>query len=319
MGDREKRNRIGKYMAGVLMLVLLTGISWMAPWVMEKWQNRYLTGQVVTLNQESIEFLNRDAISISGRMRALRELGTEDEIRKGYTMVEIPWTEERFEGAVKFCGRELDRIWEENLLPDVGGEVSDQTLTWLMTSEIMVGDIVIPVGTARFETENQAGMRAIISMIWDMETEMVYYASACGSEAEEQMAESAGYGSYEEMLINVQKEGTIRKENLMPLDEAACRRYWGADHSSVIETNHITESEVLLSFGDAPASVRRFPVLEEASGYGYGFAVLAGPKGWANFLERLFMWEMFQVRWVGDSIFMETDDWMSGIAPQGVW
>ncbi len=260
MTEKHRWKTILQYMAGLFALGLTLAAAMFLPGVYTAWQDERIMDSVTLSNREAISFLDADSIDIAGRLKMLLEAENINFGEADY------YTEMPAEDVWQKTERLLQKWCDAGLLPEVimqwvqSADVTDSEWGVLFYS-VYVDQTVIPVTIWRCYVASRYG--DMVTIVMDMEKDILYYVSVSGEDVMDEMALELGYDS-----------------GAAPDYAAVC----GALEAEILDTGNVIERDVILKFEDFDSYAYRRLMSSE---YGFGYAVMYGTHWWSDMMSLL--------------------------------
>ncbi len=297
MTENHRWKTILKYTAGLLALGLTLAVAMFLPEVYTAWQDEQMMDSVTLSNRESISFLDVDSIDIAGRLQMLQEAGSISFGEINYYMLALEDDIRRKMGELllKWC--------DAGLLPESarrwGNSNYDESLLALVPYGVYVDQTILPVMIGRFASEDYSNM---VTVVMDMEKDILYYVSVSGEEAMDEIAVELGYASNEDMQ-NQFEAGTRETEARAGDDNTTMdfASVCGAQDAEISNSGNTLEKDVTLKFEDFDGHAYRRLVSSEC---GFGYAIMYGTHRWSGLLEQLSdMYGFVEYEWATKEYF----------------
>lgn len=272
-----------QYTIGILVLALCTAAALYLPgWYADR-QDEELMGKVSLSNRETVDLINIASLEIEETLKTLQSIEYYYFEEVSYFRIDI--TEEEL---LDKCG-ELVQDWcEAGLLPDSYALLARDWERYLLDGYIttLVGIGYDYNGTDRFVC-SCAILRFVspdhedgLTVVMDIEKQIIYYASASGHDAVIAMCRELGYDSAEELVRSAEagEEPKTDRTNPAAFDFASV---CGAEQATVRKEENSLELTAGLTYESFEGSAFRKVILND---WGYGMAVMFGTDRWGEFM-----------------------------------
>lgn len=268
---KEKRKILLKYALGILFLVISVILAWFLPGWYGKWQDAQLMRQVQLTSRENIDFLDTNSLDIADRLKALQntELFSWDNNMFFNTADESELIEK--------CQKQIALWCENGLLPEHCSEwTQEEYLYFLLRYSIYLDQTILSVCVLTFFVEGES----CLTVVMDIEKDLVYYASASGPYVRDEMAKTLGYTSYQAIADYL---SAVKSPLQQPIDVSGCdfAAVCGAENAQISKKDGRLELTALLQFDTFTGLAYRKVILNE---WGFGIAVLYGTEYWCHFV-----------------------------------
>lgn len=284
MMENDRLKTVLQYAAGILVLALCTASALYLPgWYADR-QDEEMTGSVTLSERDTIELINVTSLEIEETLRMLGSMDSYYFEDTEYLPVNIPEEE-----IVNTYARLVQEWCDAGLLPETYGELAANWEQCLQTAsiEMLMGTgedyvdryVMSCVIFSSVSMESGNGL----TVVMDLEKEMIYYASASGLDAYEAMSQELGYRSAEEMEASV---GTWRERraDLEEPDSFDFASVCGAEQASVERDGNNLELTASLTFDSSEGNAYRKVIF---GSQGFGTAVMFGTDKWGDLIDAL--------------------------------
>lgn len=287
MTEKHRGKTIIQYTAGILLLAFCAAAAMFAPGWYASWQDERMLDHVALSSRESITFLDVNSLDIEGRLRMLQEAEHISFAEESTGFADAYYYATLSEDAALQRMRDLLFRWcDAGLLPEQAkkwGEteyLSEDSMMFLTSCGIYVDEALLPVYVGRFVSEDCENM---LTIVMDVETDILYYVSISGVYSMDEMAKELGYGSLEAMQW---QNSTAQTEAALDDVSFSCdfASVCGAEDAEVYGSSDMLEKDVTLKFEDFNSYAYRRVISNEQ---GFGMAVMYGTEVWQEVLSQM--------------------------------
>lgn len=220
--NRKRWKYVLEYVLGGGCLLAAAAIAWFVPEWYAGWQEQHLMGNVTLASREEIQFLDTDSLDVISRLKMMQESENLEGVMYDTVYLNV-------KDKMEEC-RNTAAEWSAcGVVPGFAGEViSKEYLICACSFAIMNETNMIPLWFGRFDNGGDA-----VTVIGDMEKDMIYYISVSGERAESYMAQCLGYENAAALYQTVGTDAYLaRREDLSAYDFAGI---CGAESAEVTE------------------------------------------------------------------------------------
>lgn len=307
MKNIDKWKTAAGYAAGFLILAVSVVAAVFGPDIYSDWQDERLVNQVTLSSRPPIQFLDANSLDIMGRLKMLDRAQYFNWSEADYYYY---YNDEAMEIEEQKVYQHLEsnvQTWcDLGLLPAecvkwLGNSIEEDDWRGAMLYSVYVDQKILPVWVVSCYSPEDTDE---LTLVVDLELDMIYYASVSGPLMMDYMANAMGCGSVLEL-----QEKLWSGEEISGIDKAVGTMEFagvcGAESAAIEGTDeNWLGLDIELLFSDFSCTAHRVIIRTEC---GYGLAICYGTVAWFGMVDESML------QWGFESRLASWDEWVTDV------